>query len=75
MLPLFKGRVLDVGCGCKPCDPDQHQCSMEIGEEFGFSAAEMSQLLSLAEFALAEKRRFMLGINAVYVGKIAACGQ
>ncbi len=59
----------------KPWDPDQHERGMEEGEEFGFSPAEMSELFSRAEFTLAEKRRFMLGINAIYIGEKAAYAQ
>lgn len=55
----------------EPWDPDQNERGMEEGEEFGFSAAEMLELFSQAEFTLAEKRRFMLGVNAIYTGKKA----
>ena len=55
----------------KPWDPDQHERGMEEGEEFGFSSAEMSKLFSQAEFTLIKKRRFMLGVNTIYIGKKA----
>ncbi len=55
----------------EPWDPDQNERGMEEGEEFGFSAAEMSELFNQAEFTMAEKRRFMLGINTIYTCKKA----
>ncbi len=55
----------------EPWDPDQNERGMEEGEEFGFSDAEMSELFAQAEFTMAEKHRFMLGINTIYTCKKA----
>ena len=59
----------------KPWDPDQNERGMKEGEKFGFSAAEMTALFSQAQFTLAERRRFMLGMNTIYTGKKAVYAQ
>lgn len=54
-----------------PWDADQRDRGMKPGEVYGFTAAEVTDLFRRAGFALMSRRRFMLGLNRVYVFGLA----
>jgi SAM-dependent methyltransferase len=51
----------------RPWDPDQRERGMQPGEVYGFSPAEMVELFHAHGFRLHSTRRFMLGLNRLYV--------
>jgi len=53
----------------EPWDCDQTERGMKEGEVFGISSREMRVLLEDAGFSVVLRKRFMLGLNAVYVAK------
>jgi SAM-dependent methyltransferase len=55
-----------------PWDADQRERGMEEGEEYGFTFSEMREELAAARFSIARSRRFMLGINRLYVAVLGA---
>jgi SAM-dependent methyltransferase len=50
-----------------PWDADQRERGMKPGEVYGFTPAEMRELFESSGFTLTFTRRFMLGLNRVYV--------
>ena len=58
-----------------PWDADQRERGMKPGEVYGFTPAQLSELLSGAGFTLLFQRRFMLGFNRIYVFGLAQTPQ
>jgi SAM-dependent methyltransferase len=54
----------------RPWDPDQRHRGMQPGEVYGFSPSEMNALFEAHGFRLHSSRRFMLGLNRLYVFKL-----
>lgn len=52
-----------------PWDADQHERGMEKGEVYGFTFNQIREELAMAGFVITETRRFMLGVNCLYVAK------
>jgi SAM-dependent methyltransferase len=50
-----------------PWDADQRERGMKPGEVFGFTSAQLLELFRHAGFELLHRRRFMLGLNHLYV--------
>ena len=50
-----------------PWDADQRERGMQPGEVWGFTSAEVLELFRRAGFTLLKQRRFMLGLNRVYI--------
>ena len=50
-----------------PWDADQRERGMKPGEVYGFSPSEIVDLFASCGFTLASQRRFMFGLNRVYV--------
>ena len=53
----------------KPWDADQKERGMKKGEVYGFTDKEVKNLLSEADFELTFKKKFMLGMNNLTIGK------
>ena len=51
----------------QPWDPDQRERGMQPGEVYGFSPSEMIALFQAHGFRLHATRRFMLGLNRLYI--------
>jgi SAM-dependent methyltransferase len=51
----------------RPWDPDQRERGMQPGEIYGFTPTEMVDLFRQHGFRLESMRRFMLGLNCLYV--------
>ncbi len=58
-----------------PWDADQRQRGMRPGEVYGFTSAQLLELFKHAGFTLLSQRRFMLGLNRVYVFGLANAAQ
>ena len=50
-----------------PWDTDQLERGMKPGEVFGFTSPELLEMFGCAGFTLLLRRRFMLGLNRLYV--------
>ena len=50
-----------------PWDSDQRDRGMQPGEVYGFTTQQLLDLFQRAGFTLLSSRRFMLGLNGVYV--------
>ena len=50
-----------------PWDSDQRDRGMQPGEVYGFTTQQLLDLFKRAGFTLLSSRRFMLGLNGVYV--------
>jgi SAM-dependent methyltransferase len=50
-----------------PWDADQRERGMKSGEVFGFTSPQLLELFGRAGFTLLLRRRFMLGLNHLYV--------
>ena len=50
-----------------PWDSDQRDRGMQPGEVYGFTTQQLLDLFRRAGFTLLFSRRFMLGLNGVYV--------
>ena len=50
-----------------PWDADQRDRGMQPGEVYGFTTQQLLELFKRAGFTLLSSRRFMLGLNGVYV--------
>ena len=50
-----------------PWDSDQRERGMQPGEVYGFTSNQLLDLFKRAGFTLLSSRRFMLGLNRVYV--------
>lgn len=50
-----------------PWDADQHERGMEEGEVYGFTPSELRDELATAQFTVVSTKRFMLGVNCLYV--------
>ena len=50
-----------------PWDADQKERGMQPGEVYGFTSNQLLDLFKRAGFTLLSSRRFMLGLNRVYV--------
>ena len=48
-------------------DADQRERGMRPGEVFGFTSKELVDLFERAGFVLLSRRRFMLGVNCLYI--------
>lgn len=48
-------------------DADQRERGMRPGEVYGFTLKELVDLFDRAGFALLSRRRFMLGVNCLYI--------
>ena len=48
-------------------DADQRERGMRAGEVYGFTSKELVDLFERAGFELLSRRRFMLGLNALYI--------
>lgn len=48
-------------------DPDQHDRGMKEGEEMGLSTKYLKQLFEKCGYFLVKRRRFILGINNLYI--------
>jgi SAM-dependent methyltransferase len=59
----------------RPWDADQRERGMRPGEVYGFTPAEIVQLFQSCGFRLRSKRRFMLGLNRLYVFDVNDCSQ
>jgi SAM-dependent methyltransferase len=55
-----------------PWDADQRERGMQPGEVYGFTSAQLLDLFARAGFTLLSQRRFMLGLNRLYVFGLAA---
>lgn len=58
-----------------PWDADQRERGMKPGEVYGFTSAQLVDLFARAGFILLSERRFMLGLNRVYVFGLAESRQ
>jgi SAM-dependent methyltransferase len=54
-----------------PWDADQRDRGMQPGEVYGFTSARVRAMFERAGFTLLARRRFMLGLNCVYVFGLA----
>jgi len=54
-----------------PWDADQRERGMRPGEVYGFTTAQLLELFKEAGFTLLSQRRFMLGLNRVYIFGLA----
>lgn len=54
-----------------PWDADQRERGMQTGEVYGFTPAQVVDLFGRAGFALVSEQRFMLGLNRVYIFRLA----
>ena len=54
-----------------PWDADQHERGMVDGEVYGFTEAQIRNEFAVARFSVIATRRFMLGINCLYVAAVA----
>ncbi|MBD3311252.1 MAG: methyltransferase domain-containing protein [Candidatus Magasanikbacteria bacterium] len=50
-----------------PWDRDQKERGMEEGEVYGITPQEMIKMLETAGFCVQSKKRFMLGLNRLYI--------
>ncbi len=57
-----------------PWDADQRERGMRAGEVYGFTPAEIVDMFSRSGFTLSSQKRFMLGLNRVYVFGVAGTG-
>lgn len=48
-------------------DPDQHERGMKQGEEMGLSKNYLYELFKNNGFSLVDRKRFILGINSLYI--------
>lgn len=55
----------------KPWDADQRDRGMQPGEVYGFTQNQLIELFESCGFTLASQRRFMLGLNRVYIFAVA----
>jgi SAM-dependent methyltransferase len=53
----------------RPWDADQTERGMKAGEVWGLTPAAVRKLLADAGFALRQEKRFMLGINRLYLAE------
>ncbi len=67
MIPRWVGRISHPIR--KPHDPDQLDRGMSVDEDPGLSNREVRRLLKEAGFRIVEYRRFMWGLNAVFVAE------
>jgi SAM-dependent methyltransferase len=58
-----------------PWDADQRDRGMQPGEVYGFTSAQLVELFGRAGFALLSQRRFMLGLNCLYIFGLADAAQ
>jgi SAM-dependent methyltransferase len=58
-----------------PWDADQRDRGMQPGEVYGFTSAQLVELFGRAGFALLSQRRFMFGLNCLYIFGLAGATQ
>jgi len=52
----------------KPWDCDQHERGMKEGEVYGMTYLQVMECLNDAGFKIIETKKFMMGINSLYIG-------
>ena len=53
-------------------DKDQHERGMAEGEVYGFSHAQLQEMLDKGGYTIADRRRFSWGLNSIYICRKSA---